>query len=139
MAEKEDEQVKEKSNASLAKAAVKNFCEASTIHGISSIFSATNIITRVFWIAMFVSVCSLLFWQISRLIQKMNAKDVVMTNKKVYENELEFPVVIFSNADPYSKAKLMQFPQTNNSFRKIDHLRKVLHNLSFEKAFGIGS
>ena len=33
----------------------------------------------------------------------------------------------------------MQFPQTFYSLRKIDHLRTVLHNLSFVEAFAIGS
>ena len=133
-----DQEVKKKSSALLAKAAVKNFCESSTIHGISSIFSASNIITRLFWVAIFVSVFSLLIWQISDLVKKLIANDVIMTSKKVYENELEFPIVISSNADPYSNAKLMQFLQTMNNPGEIG-LMKAIRNLSWKDVSALGS
>ena len=138
MDEEECTQVKSELSPSLAKAAVKNFCEASTIHGISSIFSAHNTATRVFWIAMFVSVCSFLAWQISQLIQKVNANSVVITSRRVSEKELDFPSIAFSNADPYSRLKLARFPQTLNGSRKLEHLRDLLSNFTSEEAKDIG-
>ena len=139
MAEDEGGKVKENQNVSLGKAAIKNFCEASTIHGISSIFSAKSFITRLFWIAMFLSVCGLLLWEVSLLVKKFRSNDVVMTSRRVSENEMEFPVVMLSNADPYSKAKLMKFPQKANSTGKVEHLRNILSNLSNTEAFELGS
>ena len=133
------EENREDINLSLGKAAIKNFCEASTIHGISSIFLAKNFITRLFWIAMFLSVCGLLLWQILLLVEKFRSNDVVMTSRRVFENEMEFPVVMLSNADPYSKAKLMKFPQKANSTGKVEHLRSILSNLSIAEAFELGS
>ena len=134
MAEEECKQVNSKMSTSLPKAAVKNFCEASTIHGISSIFSAESTVSRLFWIGMFVSVCSFLAWQISQLIQKVNANNVVITSRTVSEKELDFPVVTFSNADPYSRAKLARFPLGLNGSRKLKHLRDLLSNFTSEEA-----
>ena len=138
MAEEQCKQVNSESRPSLAKAAVKNFCEASTIHGISSIFSAESTVSRIFWIGMFVSVCSFLTWQISQLLQKLNSNSVVIASRTLSEKELDFPVVTFSNADPYSRAKLARFPQTLNGSRKLEHLREFLSNLTTKEAKEIG-
>ena len=138
MAEEQCKQVNSESRPSLAKAAVKNFCEASTIHGISSIFSAESTVSRIFWIGMFVSVCSFLIWQISQLLQKLNANSVVIASRTLSEKELDFPVITFSNADPYSRAKLARFPQTLNGSRKLAHLRDLLSNFTSEEAKDIG-
>ena len=135
----EEEKVREDPNVSLGKAAIKNFCEASTIHGISSIFLAKNVVTRLFWIAMFLSVCGLLLWQILLLVNKINSNDVVMTSRRVSENEMEFPVVMLSNADPYSKAALMEFPQRENNTGKVEHLRNILSNVSVSRVREVGS
>ena len=83
---------------------------------------------------MFVSVSSLLAWEISQLIQKVNANNVVITSTTVSEKELDFPVVTFSNADPYSRLKLARFPQTLNGSRKLKHLRDLLSNFTSEEA-----
>ena len=139
MVEEEVQENKEDLNVSLGKAAIKNFCEASTIHGISSIFLAQNAITRLFWIAMFLSVCGLLLWQISQLVYKIKSNEVVVTSRRISEDEFVFPAVILSNADPYSKAKLMQFPQSANSTGKVEHVRNILSNLSSAEALEIGS
>ena len=138
MAEEECKQVDSKSRPSLTKAAVKNFCEASTIHGISSIFSAHNTVSRIFWIGMFMSVCLLLIYQVSQLVQKLTANSVVITSRRIADSELDFPSITFSNADPYSRAKLARFPQTLNGSRKLEHLRGVLSNLTTEEAKDIG-
>ena len=126
------------SSPSLAKSAVDHFCETSTIHGISPIFSANSKITRVLWIGMFVSVCSLLAWQISELVQKVNANGIVIASTRVSEKELDFPVVTFSNADPYSRARLARFPQILNGSRKLEYLRGVLSNITADEAREIG-
>ena len=139
MTEDEREKLKEDIGVSLGKAAIKNFCEASTIHGISSIFSAKNFITRLFWIAMFLSVCSLLFLQILLLGKKLNSNNVVVTSQRVSEDEFEFPVVVLSNADPYSKEKLIEFPQGTNGTRRVEHLRDILSNVSDAEALELGS
>ena len=139
MPDDEGEGKREDIGVSLGKAAIKNFCEASTIHGISSIFLAKNFITRLFWIAMFLSVCSLLLWEVSQLVKKFRGNDVVIGSRRISEVEVEFPVVILSNADPYSNAKLMQFPQKANGTGKLEHLRDILSNLSFAEALEIGS
>ena len=139
MMEGGEKKVGEDPNVSLGKAAIKNFCEASTIHGISSIFLAKNVVTRLFWIAMFLSVCSLLLWEVLQLVKKITSNDVVMTSRRVFEREIEFPVVILSNADPYSKAKLSKFPQKATGTGKLDHLRDILSNLSSAEALELGS
>ena len=131
-------QEEDKSN-SLVKTAVKKFCESSTIHGISSISNAKNHKLRFFWIIIFLSVSSLLAWQISKLIKNINGNDIITTTKKIYQDELEFPSVIVSNAGPYSKARLMNFTQVANGSRQIEDLKGVLSKLSYKDVKEMGN
>ena len=122
MEEEKNKNLSNKSGTSLAKKAVKNFCDGSTIHGISPIFNAKNILMRLFWIAIFFSVWSLLIWQVSKLIKKVYSNDTIIKKTNEKRDEIEFPTVIISNADPYSKAKLASFTklQGNSSGDSID-------------------
>ena len=129
----------EKRNDSLVKTTVKKFCESSTIHGISSISNASNAILRIFWTVIFLSVSSVLAWQISELIKNIYSTDIVIATKKVYRDELEFPSVIVSNAGPYSKARLMSITQVANSSKPIEDLKRVLSKLSYKEVKKMGN
>ena len=124
---------------SLAKTAVKNFCEASTIHGISSIFNAKNILMRVFWIAMFASVLSLLAWQVTMLLEKVYSNDIIITTRKVYRKEMDFPVILIANADPYSKEMLANLSKSLANVSKDDvYLKKILSRITPQQLRNVG-
>ena len=137
-----DENVESKnkqSSSSLVNTAVKNFCETSTIHGISSIFKAKNIFMRVFWIAMFVSVWSLLVWQVLTLIKKVYSNDIIITTRKVYREKMDFPTVSIANADPYSKERLGNFSDLLTNVSKDDvYLKKILSSINKNQLLNVG-
>ena len=114
----------------VAKSVVKQLFETSTIHGISSIYNASNALQRVFWVGIFLSVCSLLTWQVTKLVMKVNKNDVLLTSKKVSYDMLDFPCVIVSNAGPYSKSKLRDIEPTDQGSLQIESLKKILSNIS---------
>ena len=113
-----------------AKSVVKQFCDASTIHGISSIYNASNTLLRVFWIGIFLAVNSLMIWQVSKLVVNIYKRDVLITATKVSHDQLDFPFVIVGNAGPYSKSKLRNVAPTANGSLHVESMKKILSNLS---------
>lgn len=95
------------------KAAVYTYCGASTIHGVSPIFAATNAFMRLFWVGIFLSSWSLLIWQLSTLVMKVRGYEVILTTKKVTMDEMRFPAVMICNANPYSKSRSSNVFRTN--------------------------
>ena len=123
--------------AVVAKSAVKQFCNASTIHGISSIYNASNTLQRVFWIGVFLAVNSLMIWQVSKLVIKVYKRDVLITATRVSHEKLDFPSVIVSNAGPYSRSKLRNIGPTDSS--SIESIQKIISNLSVPQVFGLSN
>ena len=121
----------------VAKSAVKQFCETSTIHGISSIYSASNTSLKILWVGIFLAVNSLMIWQVSELVVKVYKRDVLITARKVSHDHLEFPCVSVSNAGPYSKSKLMDIASTGSD--SIESMKKIISNLSAPHVFGLSN
>ena len=124
---------KTQARSSLAKTTVKNFCEGSTIHGISPMYNAKNIFMRLFWIAMFVAMWSLLVWQINKLLNKVYGTDIVISTKKTTRNDMDFPTVLVFNADPYSRERLTKYPEVFSGPNRVDRLKEVLSNISYKQ------
>ena len=124
-------------NTLATKSAVKQFCNASTIHGISSIYNASNTLQRVFWIGVFLAVNSLMIWQVSKLVIKVYKRDVLITATRVSHEKLDFPSVIVSNAGPYSRSKLRNIGPTDSS--SIESIQKIISNLSVPQVFGLSN
>ena len=121
----------------IAKLAVKQFCETSTIHGISSIYNASNTLQRTFWVGIFLTVNSLMIWQVSELVIEIYKRDVLITSRKVSYDQLDFPCVIVSNAGPYSKSKLRSLvPRASGS---IENMKKIISNLSAFQVYQLSS
>ena len=136
----EEAKPRNESSSSLAKTAVKSFCEGSTIHGISPIFRAKNVFMRLFWIAMLVSVWSLLAWQVSKMIRKIYSYDVIITTHNVNRDEMDFPVVMIANADPYSQARLSTFIKSVlNSTQGEVSLKTILSNAPYNQLKKLGN
>ena len=114
---------------------VKQFCDASTIHGISSIYNANSAILRIFWIGIFLTVNSLMMWQVSKLVMKIYKRDVLITARKVSHDQLQFPCIIVSNAGPYSKSKLRNIPSVSNGPPEIEEMKKIISNLSYSQVY----
>ena len=121
------------------KSAVKQFCETSTIHGVSSIYNAGSALLRILWIGIFLTVSSLMMWQISELVMKIYKRDVLITARKASHDQLQFPCIIVSNAGPYSKSKLKSLVPTASGPPEIENMKKIISNLSYSQVSALSN
>ena len=97
---------KEENIAVTSQSITKEFFESSTIHGLSPMYSAKNIYTRIFWITVFTTSFSLLTWQVAKLITKIYKYETVTNIQSTLLENMEFPAVTLCNVIPFRQSQL---------------------------------
>ena len=90
------------------KETVKQFCESSTIHGLSAISNSKTKFRKLFWTLSFLTAAGLCIWQVTELINKLMSHGITIQTTTVMKPELYFPVLTICNSNPYSHVKLNQ-------------------------------
>ena len=88
-----------------AKSIVSNYIQSTTIHGLSSIYSASNIYMRLFWFLVFLTVFGLLVWQIHAVFTQFTLKTVVTTHENTAYQSLVFPAVTFCSTRQFKGSR----------------------------------
>ena len=97
---------KGESMAVTSQSITKEFFESSTIHGLSPMYSAKNMYTRIFWITVFTTSFSLLTWQVAELITKIYKYETVTNVQSTLLENMEFPAVTLCNVIPFRQSQL---------------------------------
>ncbi|XP_035673647.1 uncharacterized protein LOC118414024 [Branchiostoma floridae] len=84
----------------------KQFCDATTCHGLNRIGSAQSTAARLMWLALVLTAAALTMWQGSRLLTKYMLYPVQVKVNIVVNNRLVFPSVTVCNQNRLRKSKL---------------------------------
>lgn len=104
-----------------AKSVVSNYIQSTTIHGLSSIYSASNIYMRLFWFLVFLSVFGLLAWQIHAVFTQFTLKTVVTTQENTAYQSMIFPAITFCSTRQFKGSWNSYFLAKNNSTKLRTH------------------
>lgn len=97
---------REETTGATPQSITKEFFESSTIHGLSPMYGAKNIYTRIFWITVFTASLSLLTWQVAKLVTKIYKYETITNIQSTLLDNMEFPAVTLCNVIPFRQSQL---------------------------------
>ena len=93
----------------------KDYFESTTTHGLSRIYSASNIYIRCFWLVIFLVVFGLLVRAITMLVLKTTEYNVVTNVQTKFYPGLQFPAITFCNGNPFRESEIKKIYPQNKS------------------------
>lgn len=114
---------------------LKNFCDSSTIHGLSAISRSRTKFLKLLWTISFISACGLCIWQVVELIKKLSGHEITTTTTSTMQPEIDFPILTICNSNPYSESKIeKKIGPLIKSFEKS--YKDIAFNTRIAKYFG---
>ena len=90
-----------------SKSIVSDFMENATAHGFGKIYGAKKVVSRLFWILLFLALLVVVVYQISHTLAKVFSYNLTTSIEATISSKgMQFPAVTFCNADPYIVAEL---------------------------------
>ena len=112
------------------------FVENVTLHGIVRIWTAKNMVVKVFWLILFSGSSGYLMYNVVQISKNFANYSVITKDEKKVEQPLQFPAVTFCPANAHKENFTREISMNDTKVKDI--LRQAEKNQSFVQSYKFG-